>query len=97
MKWDYDKVTTEQGDYWNNRPLDEQLSLLKEFYPIGMRVNLCHGLGKKAIIKDYIIHRNQLYNITIIHGDDKMESIHPTFILPNKQWYRCEKIDSLLG
>ena len=32
MSWDYKNIT---GDFWNNKPHDEQLALLKAHYPIG--------------------------------------------------------------
>lgn len=32
MTWDYKNIS---GDFWNNKPYDEQLMLLKLHYPIG--------------------------------------------------------------
>lgn len=37
--WDYKNITAE---YWNPIPIEEQLELLKKYYPIGIK---CHQLG----------------------------------------------------
>lgn len=38
MCWDYNKMCLSTGDYWNKRPLDEQMEILQKYYPIGMKL-----------------------------------------------------------
>lgn len=38
MNWDYNKMCLSTGDYWNKRPLDEQMAILQKYYPIGMKL-----------------------------------------------------------
>ena len=106
-KWDYEKMNKSEGSYWNDRPLDEQLSLLEEFYPIGMIVKTTH-IGFDVNDNDNYIITNHVSPddedgivgnsiIEIENVEDHIPQIlHPGFLLPTKQWLRSQKLNELI-
>lgn len=59
--WNYSDVSNNDGGWWNDRPLDQQLEILKKYYPIGMVLHHIQPNSSDPASKKYY----KQYNCTI--------------------------------
>lgn len=107
-KWNYNTDTR----FWGNLPLDEQLELLRKWYPIGKTFNyITPGLssGIEGSILGYVSYvyvdlggTKYMYHVALDFGSIKLSpnllpsDVHPKNLKPTLQTIREMKIESIL-
>lgn len=99
-KWDYWKMTTSSGDFWNKRPLEEQLEILEKWYPIESHMIIYYPSGKKThcIVNSYKLSNYGVssphYIISAIMGN-REDCLHPGYFMPDIEFSRNQILNGL--